>query len=144
MHDKLIGQWQLTSWEITDGDGNIRMPLGEDGKGYIFYAANGYMSVHLINPQFLEFKDVPFRKQAELTTEKLEKFLSGYFSYTGKYTTDANSVYHHLEMCSIPSLIDTTLKRDYQLHNDKLILTHKTEFDGALDDSKLIWNKVVN
>ena len=142
MRDKLFGLWQLALWEVTNDKGEVRAPLGEEGSGYLFYLPNEYMSVHLMSPTFLDFKNVAFNQQAELTDVELQKFMGSYFSYTGKYHIDAQSVHHHLEMCSIPSLIGTTLTRDYQLKNDQLTLTHKIEFTENHDDSKLIWHKV--
>ena len=136
-----IGQWRLKSWEITDHQGQVKTPLGEHGQGYLFYLPNGYMSVHLMNPQFLDFKETPFAEQAKLPSQSLEQFFSCYFSYTGKYTIDEHSVYHQVEMCSIPSLINMSLKRDYQLANNKLTLTNKTEWDNAFNDSQLVWHK---
>ena len=100
------------------------------------------MSVHLMNSHFLDFQNVPFNEQAKLSEAELEKFMGSYFSYTGKYHVDTKSVHHHLEMCSIPSLINTTLIRDYQLENEQLTLTHKIEFTENNDDSKLIWHKL--
>ena len=142
MKAKLMGQWQLALWEVTDSDGETRMPLGEAGTGYLFYLDNGYMSVHLMNPHFLDFQNIPFNKQADLSAAELEKFMGSYFSYTGQYTVDQKSVRHHLEMCSIPSLVGTTLTRDYELQNEQLTLTHKIEFTDSEDDSTLIWNKI--
>ena len=144
MNDKFIGQWRLQSWKITDSEGQVRSPLGENGKGYIFYMPNNYMSVHLMNPQFIDFKDIPFDQRAKLPEAELEKFLNSYFSYTGKYTIDAHSVYHHVEMCSLPSRIGIVLKRDYQLLDDKLILTAKTELNNKFEDAELIWEKILN
>lgn len=142
MKDKLFGLWQLDLWEITNDKGEVRVPLGEGGSGYLFYLPNEYMSVHLMSPTFLDFKNIAFNQQAELTDIELQKFMGSYFSYTGKYHIKAKSVHHHLEMCSIPSLIGTTLIRDYQLENDQLILTHKTEFNQSNDNSTLTWHKI--
>lgn len=144
MKDKLLGSWRLDLWELTNVNGEISMPLGKKGIGYLLYLPNERMSVHLMSPKFLDFKMVAFNQQVELTIEELRKFMYGYFSYTGKYHIDAKSVHHHIEMCSIPSLIGKTLTRDYQLENDQLILTHKIEFTENKEESKLIWHKIID
>ena len=79
MKDKLFGLWQLEHWKITDDQKKIRTPLGKDGTGYLFYLPNGYMSVHLMNPTFLDFKSCTFSQQAELSDTELQKFMEGYF-----------------------------------------------------------------
>ena len=87
-----IGTWKLISLVFQDADGAISHPYGLNPPGYIFYTADGYVSV-----AFMCADRPPYQSQ-DLSGTQEEKLLAvdTFFAYCGKYEVQKNEVVHHI------------------------------------------------
>ena len=84
----LVGTWKLVSATETTKKGEVRDALGwKNPIGLLTYTADGRVSMK----------------------ERAEAFAT-MDSYAGRYTLDGNRVTHHIEVCSIPNLVNTDLE----------------------------------
>ena len=97
---RLVGSWELVSYEIIAADGTRRP--GTYDRGQITYDASGRMSAHLMHssnkadasPQTDELRATAFRR---------------YLGYYGPFVVDTagGTVTHHVEGSSNPSWVGT-------------------------------------
>src|SRR6187549_3038942 len=113
---RLVGSWELVSYEIIAADGTRRP--GNYDRGQITYDASGRMSAHLMHssnkadasPQTDELRAAAFRR---------------YLGYYGPFVVDTASgtVTHHVDGSSNPSWVGTKQVRYYALSADNSQLT---------------------
>ena len=72
---KLLGSWQLISWEERN-EGRVNYPLGREAVGQIIYTEGGRMSAQLMRRGVQHFANEDWRKA---TTEEKSRGWSGYF-----------------------------------------------------------------
>jgi len=130
---RLVGSWELVSYEIIAADGTRRP--GNYDRGQITYDASGRMSAHLMHssnkadasPQTDELRAAAFRR---------------YLGYYGPFIVDdsGGTVTHLVEGSSNPSWVGTTQLRYLELSADNARLTLSLR-DGARTTQSLVWKR---
>ena len=130
---RLVGSWELVSYEIIAEDGGRR--AGNYDRGQITYDASGRMSAHLmhssnkadVSPQTDDLRAAAFRR---------------YLGYYGPFTVDtaAGTVTHHVDGSSNPSWVGTRQVRYYALSADNAQLTLSLR-DGSRTTQSLVWRR---
>lgn len=130
---RLVGSWELVSYEIIAEDGARR--AGSYDRGQITYDASGRMSAHLmhssnksdVSPQTDDLRAAAFRR---------------YLGYYGPFVVDTanGTVTHHVDGSSNPSWVGTRQVRYYALSADNAQLTLSLR-DGARTTQSLVWRR---
>jgi hypothetical protein len=131
---RLVGSWELVSYEIIAADGTRRP--GNYDRGQITYDASGRMSAHLMHssnkadtaPQTDDLRAAAYRR---------------YLGYWGPFVVDsaAGHVTHIVEGSSNPSWVGSRQVRYYDLSPDDARLTLMLK-DGARVTQTLVWKRV--
>lgn len=132
---RLIGSWELVTYEIIAADGTRRP--GAYDRGQITYDASGRMSAHLMHssntaatpPQTDDLRAAAYRR---------------YLGYYGPFIVDtaAGTVTHVVEGSSNPSWVGSKQLRYYELSSDNAQLTLSLR-DGARTTQSLVWKRSV-
>jgi ketosteroid isomerase-like protein len=132
--EKLLGTWNLVSWEIDDG--HIIQPLGDRPVGQLSYSADGRMSAQLMRRHQRLFANADWRKAA--SDEKATAW-SGYFGYFGSYSIDEEqqAVVHKIDGSWFPNLVGTEQKRSFRFQGNNLLLTADTEWGHV----RIVWER---
>ena len=130
---RLVGAWELVSYEIIAADGTKRP--GAYDRGQISYDASGRMSAHLmhssntatVSPQTDDLRAAAYRR---------------YLGYYGPFVVDtaAGTVTHVVEGSSNPSWVGSKQLRYYELSADNAQLTLSLR-DGARTTQALVWKR---
>jgi hypothetical protein len=130
---RLVGSWELVTYEIIAVDGTRRP--GAYDRGQITYDASGRMSAHLMHssntaaatPQTDELRSAAYRK---------------YLGYYGPFVVDTTggTVTHIVEGSSNPSWVGSKQLRFYELSSDNATLTLSLR-DGARTTQSLVWKR---
>ncbi len=130
---RLVGSWELVTYEIIAADGTRRP--GNYDRGQITYDASNRMSAHLMNsankadtsPQTDELRAAAFRR---------------YLGYYGPFVVDeaAATVTHLVEGSSNPSWVGSKQLRYYELSADNSRLTLSLR-DGTRTTQSLVWKR---
>ena len=130
---RLVGAWELVSYEIIAADGTKRP--GAYDRGQISYDASGRMSAHLmhssntatVSPQTDDVRAAAYRR---------------YLGYYGPFVVDtaAGTVTHVVEGSSNPSWVGSKQLRYYALSADNAQLTLSLR-DGARTTQALVWKR---
>lgn len=96
----ILGPWSFVDYRTDLLEGDTSHPMGQDRRGIIIYAPNGYMAVQLI----------------PATTKKVKSTIHDILAYTGRYWIEAQPdggmmVIHRMDMCSEPHLEGSTQQR---------------------------------
>ena len=131
--ERLVGSWELVSYEIIAADGAKRP--GAYDRGQITYDSSGRMSAHLMHssnkadasPQTDELRAAAFRR---------------YLGYYGPFVVDAPKgiVTHIVEGSSNPSWVGSRQIRYYELSADNSQLTLSLR-DGTRTTQSLVWKR---
>ena len=131
--ERLVGSWELVSYEIIAADG-ARRP-GNYDRGQITYAASGRMSAHLMHSSN--------KADASPATDELRAAaFRRYLGYYGPFVVDtaAGTVTHLVEGSSNPSWVGSKQLRYFQLSPDGAQLTLSLR-DGARTTHSLVWKR---
>ena len=130
---RLVGSWELVSYEIIAADGGRRP--GNYDRGQITYDTSGRMSAHLMHssnksdasPQTDDLRATAYRR---------------YLGYWGPFVVDAAAghVTHIVEGSSNPSWVGSRQLRYYELSPDGSQLTLSRR-DGARVTQSLVWKR---
>ncbi|MEO7135845.1 MAG: lipocalin-like domain-containing protein [Vicinamibacterales bacterium] len=130
---RLVGAWELVTYEIIAPDGTKRP--GAYDRGQISSDASGRMSAHLmhssntatVSPQTDDMRAAAYRR---------------YLGYYGPFIVDtaAGTVTHVVEGSSNPSWVGTKQLRYYELSADNGRLTLSLR-DGARTTQALVWKR---
>jgi hypothetical protein len=136
---QLVGTWQLVSWINKDADSNVSYPYGQDAVGYIMYAEDGYMSVHIMRTDRPKFASGDI-----LGGSKDEQALvaQSYIAYCGKYEIQGNKVIHHIEASLFPNWVGVDQERFFEFMDNRLLLsTPPLNLSGKQQIAYLIWER---
>ena len=133
---RLVGAWELVTYEIIAPDGTKRP--GAYDRGQISYDASGRMSAHLmhssntatVSPQTDDVRAAAYRR---------------YLGYYGPFIVDtaAGTVTHIVEGSSNPSWVGSKQLRYYELSADNATLTLSLR-DGTRTTQALVWKRSRN
>jgi len=143
--EKIVGVWELQTWETMVDDSVVGYPLGEQASGFIAYHPIGFMSVNISAPNRVRLStDDPFAGDPKL----LALDAKGYLSYCGPFSVvSENEVIHHLKLCSFENWVGTDQHRQAQLDstNDTLILsTAPVLTQGRMGGNRLTWKRITS
>ena len=131
---RLVGAWELVSYEIIAADGTRRP--GNYDRGQITYDAGGRMSAHLMHSSNKS-------DQTPATDEARATAFRRYLGYYGPFVVDEAKgiVTHIVDGSSNPSWVGSRQVRYYELSKDnaQLILSVKNA-DGRVT-STLLWKR---
>jgi len=130
---RLVGSWELVSYEIIAADGTRRP--GNYDRGQITYDTSGRMSAHLMHSSNKA-------EQSPQTDEVRATAYRRYLGYWGPFVVDAaaGQVTHIVEGSSNPSWVGSRQVRFYELSADNTQLTLSLR-DGARTTQSLVWKR---
>ena len=138
---RIVGTWKVVSSEVTLKDGSSRPHpiLGPNGKGFLMYSGDGYMSAELMNTDRPPWKD----KSHPTDEAKLSAF-DGFFAYCGRYEINADQHYlvHLPEVSMTQGYIGTRQIRPYRFEGNRLILEDRANGDSEIMAWRIVWKKV--
>ena len=136
VQQKLLGAWDLVSYELRTPGGETRQTLGADPVGRISYDAQGRMSAQLMRRGVPKFASAD--RDAGTDAEVLTAF-RGYIGYFGRYTVDekAHTVTHLVEGAWFPNYVGTKQVRAYSFEGDRLIL----RADSVRGRATIVWKR---
>lgn len=141
--EKIIGVWELQTWETVIDAKVVGYPLGQKAYGFIAYHPVGFMSVNISAPNRVRLAtDDPFAGDPKVVALDAK----GYLSYCGPFTiVSENEVIHHLKLCSFENWVGTDQHRDAELDltNESLILsTAPVLTQGRMGSNRLTWKRM--
>lgn len=137
VQQRLLGAWDLVSYEVRTPAGTTMKPLGDDPVGRIFYDAAGHISAHLMRRGIPRFAS---EDRSKATDPEMGAAWQGYAGYFGRYTVDekTNTVNHQVEGAWFPNYVGTRQVRVYKFEgNDRLILQAKQAWGVAT----IVWKR---
>jgi len=124
----LVGVWDTPALSLA-GDGGYRLPLPE-ASGRLVYTTSGYLiaSVSMSQPA---------------VTESGSTLMPRFLSYSGRFeVANGNWVLHHVDVSSLPSWVDTTVRRQALIDGDTLRLdTPPFRSDGREVIMRVQWTR---
>mgnify|MGYP001812168809 CR=1 FL=1 len=118
--DNLVGTYKLVSWENRHESGEVSYPLGADAQGYIHYAEDGYMFVHIMAANRKAYSDgALFGGETSETVEGA----NSHISYCGTYRIEDDDVIHSVQISSFPNWASTEQRRHFEFQNGNLSLS---------------------
>jgi hypothetical protein len=139
--EKILGVWELQSWETVVDDRVVGYPLGEQASGFLAYHPAGFMSVNISAPNRVRLPgDDPF----EGDPKPLALDAKGYLSYCGPFSmASENELIHHLKLCSFENWVGTDQHRYAKLNEHTLTLsTAPRLLLGKQGIGRLTWKRV--
>jgi len=119
LKDKVVGVWELVSFETKDDNGNKVYPLVEDAIGSIMYHPDGYMSAQLMRQEWPAYKSGDVLHG---TTKEMKEAARGYIAYAGKFEVneEKQELTHHMEVSMNPTFVGQTQPRIAKREGDSL------------------------
>ena len=123
---RLLGTWQLVTWQSIAEDGSVDYPLGEDAIGQLMYDGDA----DRVSAQLVAVDQPPFASDdwQQATPEEMTAAWPRYFGYFGTFSIDAEAatITHHIESGWFPNLVGTEQVRHYRFENENLVLYAET------------------
>lgn len=136
----LIGTWRLVAWENRDEDGTTEPAFGAGVSGYLIYTAQGYVAAHLMAAGRRPFASPDV---TAATPEEACAALQTCLSYAGRFSLSDNRLSHHVDVCTFPNWVGTTLERVVELQDNRLVIsTARAPFRGRMKVSMLAWERL--
>lgn len=105
----LVGTWNLVAWYNETDSGERIYPLGPTATGYINYAEDGHVFVHMMGADRIPFATHdPFGG----SQEEIVGAFNSHITYAGRYTCGDTQVTHHVTQASCPNWIGSDQVRD--------------------------------
>lgn len=123
MKHPLHGSWVLKNCILSFSDG--RPSKNPYQKGMISYHRNSLMQASLsTHPRAaLSFSDL--EQGYRLSLEEKAECFDNFLCYAGRYTYTDTDVSHHVELSLNPTIIGTTLVRQYHIEQEQLLLSYE-------------------
>jgi len=139
-NSKLLGTYNLVSWENRHESGKITHPLGPDAKGIISYSPDGFVFVHIMaNNRVKHAVDDLFGGEVS----EIRGSATTHISYCGTYEIEGNEVIHHVSISSFPNWVLSDQRRNFELKNGQLSLSaHGLQVGSEYVDAYLVWKRV--
>ena len=136
-----IGTWQLVNWQYLI-NGEISN-FWENPSGILIYTSEMKMSAVLMDSNRKNFESNFLSKG---TSEEKLAAVESYISYSGDFSINEQSVYHHVQFSLFPNWIGTDLVRQYEFSGsrEELILsTSPVEAgNGKTIQNILSWKRI--
>ena len=134
----LLGTWRLQSYVVTTAAGERSTPYGKNPTGYLSYSADGRMQVIAAATRRITQGVVP------PDHEKLGLY-DTMFAYAGRYSVEADTVIHHVDISWNESWTGTDQIRLFEVCGNTLTLTTRLADpdSGAEMHYAVVWEKVI-
>ena len=139
---KLIGTYELVSWENRHESGAITYPLGPDANGVISYSPDGFVFVHIManNRKNHSTGDLFGGEISEIKDSA-----TTHISYCGTYELLEKEVIHHVSVSSFPNWVASEQRRNWEFQNGNLLLSARgLQVGNEKVDAYLIWRRAEN
>ena len=94
--DAILGSWRLVrTYETIDGTESGKIPLGEGAYGVLHYLPDDRVSVLMANAGRKMMSAGRYNSGIEETAESAKSFTA----YAGRYSLEADTIIHHLDIC---------------------------------------------
>ena len=138
-NDKLVGTYNLVSWENRHESGDITYPLGSDAKGVISYSPDGFMFVHIMANNRRRHAAVDLFGGNDL---EIKESATTHISYCGTYEIIGNEVVHHVSISSFPNWVPSEQRRNWEFRDDQLLLSAQgLQVGNEKVGAYLIWKR---
>ncbi|WP_162651181.1 lipocalin-like domain-containing protein [Lentilitoribacter sp. Alg239-R112] len=139
MDTRILGTWNLVKWVNELDDGTEIFPFGEDAKGYIHYAKNGHLFVHIMMSNRANYiGSDPFSGSIDEDSAAIKSQIT----YAGTYEFVNSKLVHHVTMSSFPNWVGKDQVRDFAFDGEHLHLSAAgAQFQGQNVTAKLIWKQ---
>lgn len=135
--EQLSGRWTLAYMDVLDSLGNARPYMG-GMRGSLLYHPSGFMSLHL-TPENYPDPAGSFSNFDSLQPTGFLKHLANFYSYTGSYRIENDSVLLHRSiMHSNPKEWNRDSRRAFRLSGDSLFMRPLAK---GLERIRLLWIK---
>ncbi|MFN8623326.1 MAG: lipocalin-like domain-containing protein [Chloroflexota bacterium] len=142
LRERLLGAWELLSWEAVGDDGSREYPLGMHPQGVVVYTPDGTMMTTLGR------RDRTPIDGGDLLTgpddQRLAAF-SSFIAYTSRFRMDGGDVIHEVVMSLFPNWVGTAQRRHVQLSADGLSLVLSSDpflLRGRVSRQVLAWRRI--
>ncbi len=136
----LVGSWLLRRWSIAYPDGRPdAQPFGDDAKGLLVYAADGWMSATMCRAGRQALAGVLATGGTD--SDRAQAF-NGYLAYAGRWTVQGDVVTHDVQMSMNPVLLGTAQLRRAALDGDTLELSaDEADARGRSRRHAILWHR---
>ena len=138
IRDRLIGAWELVTWQSIDEDGSVDYPLGDDAVGELVYDG----SADRVSAQLVAVDQPRFASDdwQQASVEERSAAWPNYFGYFGTFTIDeqAATVTHRIASGWFPNLVGTDQVRRFRFEDDDLVLDAHTTWGRV----RIVWRKL--
>ncbi|HEX5475526.1 MAG TPA: lipocalin-like domain-containing protein [Vicinamibacterales bacterium] len=137
LEQRLIGTWDLVSYETVDAEGGRGRPYG-DAVGRLDYDAAGHMSGQVMRPN---------RARVELGeggAQQVRAAYTGYIAYFGTYDVepDGRTVIHRVRGSLNPAWVGGEQRRAMHFDGDHLVLQADVTKGGTIVHHVLTWRRM--
>ena len=143
LREKLIGAWQLVSYEERPVDGSESFfPMGPTPMGLIMYTPDGFMSAQLSQQDRKSFASGDWFKA---TDDEFRNEATTYIAYSGPFNGDEQNQHltHSMFISLFPNWIGQTQPRVVRIEGDHLFLSTASPIlsGGKIVNSPLEWRR---
>lgn len=138
MPHRLVGNWNLESYDAIAPDGTRSLPFGH-AVGRLSYDEHGHMSGQVMRP---DRAAVNVGREGEAQTVRAAYI--GYIAYFGKYAVDdeAGVVTHHVRGALNPSWVGGHQVRKMRFDGDRLVLQADVKKGNQVIVHVLTWRRL--
>lgn len=139
MDRRILGTWNLIKWSNRLDDGTEIHPFGEDLKGYIHYAEDGHLFVHIMTADRENYSGSdPFKG----TLDEDAAAIRSQLSYAGTYEFIDGKIIHHVSISSFPNWVGGDQVRDFKFVDEYLHLSMTgAQLQGQNVTATLVWKQ---
>ena len=124
---QLHGTWRLMGRRVTGADGKVFFSTGDNPRGFLIYAPDGYMSVAFFMPM----------------PDKAGKIAERFIAYSGRWELDGDHMRHFCDVHSNPENLGVTAHRKVSFEDGKLLLGNAPDpIGGPGSKSDMIWQRI--
>ena len=136
---RIVGTYDLVSWENRHKSGAVTYPLGPDAIGVISYSSDGFVFVHIManNRNKHSLSDLFGGKNSEIKYSA-----TTHISYCGTYEIKENEVIHYVSVSSFPNWVSSEQRRNWEFKNGNLLLSARgLQVGNEKVEAYLIWKR---
>lgn len=140
LQERLLGTWQLLSFEVRAADGTVQAPFGSHPSGLLIYTPSGSMAVQICHAERVPFAAAGAREE---TVEEMVAAYQRYLAYFGTYAVDeaASTVTHHVAAATFPNLVGAQEVRHVQLDGEELTLRAALPRGPEPATAAIVWRR---
>lgn len=116
----LLGTWSLLSWYNETKDGRRIYPIGKNISGYISYAPDGFVFVHIMAA---DRQNYAVNDPLGGTLAEDSAAMKSQITYAGRYEDHGDHVVHQVTTASCPNWVGTKQVRQVRLSGNDLQLS---------------------